>query len=1667
MALFRRFFYRKPPDRLLEISERVYVFDCCFSTEVLGEDDYKFYLGSIVTQLQDYFPDASFMVFNFREGENRSQILDILSNYDMTVMDYPRQYEGCQLLPLEMVHHFLKSSESWLSIQGQQNILLMHCDRGGWPVLAFMLAGLLLYRKQYSGEQKTLEMVYKQAPRELLQLLSPLNPQPSQLRYLHYITRRNLSSEWPPSETPLLLDCLILRDLPLFDGGKGCRPVIRVYGQVSSTLTNRSSKLLFSSLKMKKNVRFYAPAECMLVKIDIHRLVQGDVVIECIHMDKGLVREEIMFRIVFHTAFVRGNILALSRDEVDVLWDAKDQIPKDFKAEVLFMDADAVVPNLTTDMSIEDEDEMGTASPEEFFEVQEIFSSVVDAQDGKGEIDSLVHALASLTEEADHKKVLKEDVDPHSFHDCATEYGSLKQEVKMDSNINAVKDIVVDDVHYRNDEEQEPVKDIAIDDGNIEFKKVVVEKVSSMNEENMQEKSKDVGAGHHAVEMASEQSIEPKIPQQEQELHDDIGERKLEKPLSPPKEGSSINLNSSADLFHKQRTDNTLQEFQAVNGQQEKPNEISRWISLDNSSHNNSVHLSYPPTSYNRGSSPLPGSNDLLISPSSPSSLNTSPPPAPPPPPPPQLFSQSKHQTSRTVLQSPTPPPPPPPLLGRENSDMILPSPPPPPPWKHVSSSLASSTPPPAFILPPYSNVNLITPTLVPPPPTPPTTAPACGASPPPPLPPPQPPPPSISAPIQPSRVPALQPPLWNENLTSLPSVPTPPPPPRTPALPSLVTRPSIAAPPPCTTGGAPPPPPPLLPNGAPTLRGVLTPMPQLLCGGPSPPPSSPPTPSRGSALPPPLPGAMTPPPPPRPPSPPPPPLSSAFGAPPPSSPQSSDVGVHPQPPLSSSDFAVPPPPPPPSSAFGIPPTPPPPAFEAPPRPPPPDIEPPSPAPPPAIEAPPPALPPAIEAPPPALPPAIEAPPPALPTSSAFGASSPPPPTLGIPPPPLSSVSGSPPPPPLLSSAFGAPPPSPSPSLAFGVPPPPPHQSSAFGAQPLPPPSSLVFGVPPPPPPPSSAFGAPLSHPLPSSAFEAPPPPPPPPPPSASEDPPPPPTPSSAFGAPPPPPPPSSAFGAPPPPSTAFGAPPPPPPPSSTFGAPPPAPPPSSAFGDPPPPPPPYSTFGAPPPAPPPSSAFGDPPPPPPPFPGAPPPPPPPNIGPIPPPPPGVPGAPPPPLLGARAAAPPGPPPPLGAGRGRGLGRPGMGGSTTAAKRSSLKPLHWSKVTRALQGSLWDELQKYGGTQVSEFDVSELETLFSAHVPKPANAGKGGQKKSAGSKTDIIHLVDLRRANNTEIMLTKVKIPLPDMMVAVLAMDESALDIDQVENFLKFCPTKEEMELLKNYTGDKEKLGKCEQFFLELMKVPRVESKLRVFSFKIQFGTQISEFKKSLNTVNSACEEVRNSDKLKEIMKRILFLGNVLNQGTARGSAIGFKLDSLAKLADTRATNSRMTLMHYLCKTLADRSPELLNFHQDLVGVEAASKIQLKSLAEEMQTIIKGLDKNKQELSASENDGPVSEVFRKTLKGFIGTAEAEVASLTNLYQVVGRNADALALYFNEDPAKCPFEQVMATLLNFVKLFRKSHEENVKQAEQDKKKADKDAEVDKAKGSNPTKMDVDS
>ncbi|XP_040997748.1 LOW QUALITY PROTEIN: formin-like protein 13 [Juglans microcarpa x Juglans regia] len=1154
MALLRKFFSRKPPDGLLVISERVYVFDCCFTTEAWNEENYKVYIGGIVGQLQDHLPEALFLVFNFREGEAQSEIANILTEYDMTVMDYPRHFEGCPVLTIEVIHHFLKSSESWLAL-GQHNVLVMHCERGGWLVLAFMLAALLIYRKQYSGEQKTLDMVYKQAPLEILHFLSPLNPMPSQLRYLQYVSRRNVAIEWPPLDRALTLDCIILRFIPDFDGHGGCRPIFRVYGQDPFLVADKTPKVLYSTPKRRKTVRAYKQGECELVKIDINCHIQGDVVVECVSLNDEMAREEMMFRVMFNTAFIRSNILILNRDEIDILWNARDQFPKDFRAEILFFEEGLPM--------------------EAFAKVQEFFSYV----------------------------------------DCL--------DPKADASLN------------------------------------VLQHMSASN------------IVHELLESSSHESVETSGLLQE---------------TSPRK------------LWEKKKP--TVLESKAKSSLSLSPEIQSMSMSSPKQS---------PGTYLSRKVAETPDIQILLQLPRQ-SDISCQGMPQ---------SSQSTIVSSKSVEDSSV----------AQTSDIEHQL------HYHTLSESAETTHPPAI------SPVIIDPTL------------------------------SVSHTSE----------SLDAKIVSV-SPPTPPPPPPQPSSTDVSTK--------LFHSPTPPPPPTLMPPRTPPLKEKLA-VRAMLPLLPPPPPHTMQTASPTI-------------------------LATGLLLNPPSAPAVTS------------------------------------STRLPPNPPPPPILPPPPTPP-------------------------------LKEKIAVRARHPPPP-----PPPL-------------------------------PPPPPPHSQQVAGPR-VP---SLV-----PPPPPAPIFSYKNSHP-------------------ASQN--------------------------------------------------------SPPIPSPPPPPAPFLKG---------TSRTGD----------------------------GHPGS----LAldGNGSPSSGSPSNSLSRGKGQILSR------TISAKNyhnKKLKPLHWLKLTRAASGTLWAEAQKLGAaSKAPDIDISELENLFSASLPSSDHVRKS-MRGSVGPKSDKVQLIDHRRAYNCEIMLSMVKVSLHDLVSSVLALEDSALDVDQVENLIKFCPTKEEMELLKGYTGEKEKLGKCEQFFLELMQVPRVECKLAVFSFKIQFHSQVSDLRKGLNVANSAAEEIKNSAKLKRIMQTVLSLGNALNQGTARGSAIGFRLDSLLKLTDTRARNHKMTLMHYLCKVLSDKLPEVLDFSIDLASLELASKIQLKYLAEEMQAISKGLEKVIQELSASENDGPVSENFHKTLKEFLLFSEAEVRSLASLYSGMGRNVDALIIYFGEDPSRCPFEQVISTLLSFVRMFKKAHEENCRQLELEKKK----------------------
>lgn len=221
-------------------------------------------MDRIVGEFLENTHDASILVCNFHEEETKTKTTKNFCNHNVTVMDYPGQHHGCPVPKMETIRQFLRLCEDWLS-NGEHNVLLMHCEQGGgWPVLAFMLAAFLIFKKQCNGEEKALDMVYKQAPRELLHLMMPLDPIPSQLRYLQYVSMWNVALDLPPLDRALRLDCIILRYIPNFDGKGCCHPTFRIYGQ-DPAIADKSSKILYSMPTRATNVRAYKQVKFPLI----------------------------------------------------------------------------------------------------------------------------------------------------------------------------------------------------------------------------------------------------------------------------------------------------------------------------------------------------------------------------------------------------------------------------------------------------------------------------------------------------------------------------------------------------------------------------------------------------------------------------------------------------------------------------------------------------------------------------------------------------------------------------------------------------------------------------------------------------------------------------------------------------------------------------------------------------------------------------------------------------------------------------------------------------------------------------------------------------------------------------------------------------------------------------------------------------------------------------------------------------------------------------------------------------------------------------------------------------------------------------------------------------------------------------------------------------------
>jgi diaphanous 1 len=395
--------------------------------------------------------------------------------------------------------------------------------------------------------------------------------------------------------------------------------------------------------------------------------------------------------------------------------------------------------------------------------------------------------------------------------------------------------------------------------------------------------------------------------------------------------------------------------------------------------------------------------------------------------------------------------------------------------------------------------------------------------------------------------------------------------------------------------------------------------------------------------------------------------------------------------------------------------------------------------------------------------------------------------------------------------------------------------------------------------------------------------------------------------------------------------------------------------------------------------------------------------------------------------------------------------------RKQMRQLHWGKVPdMKVKGTMWEKDVSEDSVKV---DVDEIEDLFSAAPTRERKATADGPaaldrgRSSTMFKAQIVTLVDPKTSNNTAIALSRFRSPPKAIADALLAGDEATLNAEMLSSLQSILPTAEDVELVQGFDGPPDTLGKAEQFFLAIAKVPRYTIRTKCMLVRANYPERAGELKMKLEDVAEAVHEVRNSKAFRTVLEHALAFGNYLNGGTNKGAAWGFKVESLNKLIGTKTTDGKSTLLHYLAKKLAAKGVigKLIDQMQHLEG---ASRVEWKEVGSEVSSLGSALKQVETQVKLDKNAS-----FTASMGAFHVTAKEEHQTMAGMKEKADGEVTAMIKWLGEE-AKVQPEEVFSNLHNFLLALEKGHRYNLdceekeakrlRQEEAQKKRADQSA-----------------
>uniref|UniRef100_A0A8C6SPX1 Formin like 1 n=1 Tax=Neogobius melanostomus TaxID=47308 RepID=A0A8C6SPX1_9GOBI len=384
---------------------------------------------------------------------------------------------------------------------------------------------------------------------------------------------------------------------------------------------------------------------------------------------------------------------------------------------------------------------------------------------------------------------------------------------------------------------------------------------------------------------------------------------------------------------------------------------------------------------------------------------------------------------------------------------------------------------------------------------------------------------------------------------------------------------------------------------------------------------------------------------------------------------------------------------------------------------------------------------------------------------------------------------------------------------------------------------------------------------------------------------------------------------------------------------------------------------------------------------------------------------PPPPPPAAAPSPPAAPPPPL-------LPPAGTAPSIVSKKKRTIQtkyrlPLfNWQALkSNQVTGTIFSELDDEH--VLEELNMIAFEEQFKTKAQSPAAEIGTLRMKLAHKVPSKVCLMEPNRAKNLAITLRKEGMAASDICCAIETYNQRALSLDFLELLERFIPTEYEM-------------NEEDRFMVRFSKIPRLAQRISTLTFMGNFTDSVQLIQTQLDAIIAASMSIKSSAKLKKILEIILAFGNYMNS-SKRGAAHGFRLQSLDLLLETKSTDRRQTLLHFIVGIIQEKYPELQSFHTELHFLDKAAMVSLDSILQDVRALERGMEVTKREFSV-EQGSPVLQSFVHSNTTLLDSVIADGKKAQDVY-------DSVVEYFGENHKSTPPAMFFPVFVRFIKAYK--------------------------------------